>query len=129
MSPEAASSLSQPRRFGSSAGQPLTRRDGLLKVTGRATYAADNHPEGMLYAVTTVSSIARGKVKALDVAAAKSHPGVVEVMTPANRPPLAHDCLRRRRHMTQACYRTFQAQQAAIDASMSVIEASSRITA
>jgi xanthine dehydrogenase YagR molybdenum-binding subunit len=91
MSPEAASSLSQPRRFGSSAGQPLTRRDGLLKVTGRATYAADNHPEGMLYAVTTVSSIARGKVKALDVAAAKSHPGVVEVMTPANRPPLAHD--------------------------------------
>ena len=91
MSPEAASSLSQPRRFGSSAGQPLTRRDGLLKVTGRATYAADNHPEGMLYAVTAVSSIARGKVKALDVAAAKSHPGVVEVMTPANRPPLAHD--------------------------------------
>ena len=91
MSPEAASPLSQPRRFGSSAGQPLTRRDGLLKVTGRATYAADNHPEGMLYAVTTVSSIARGKVKALDIAAAKSHPGVVEVMTPANRPPLAHD--------------------------------------
>jgi hypothetical protein len=63
----AASSLSQPRRFGSSAGQPLTRRDGVLKVTGRATYAADNHPEGMLYAVTTVSSIARGKVKALDI--------------------------------------------------------------
>jgi xanthine dehydrogenase YagR molybdenum-binding subunit len=91
MSPEAASSLSQPRRFGSSAGQPLTRRDGLLKVTGRATYAADNHPEGMLYAVTAASSIARGTVKALDVAAAKSHPGVVEVMTPANRPPLAHD--------------------------------------
>jgi CO/xanthine dehydrogenase Mo-binding subunit len=91
MSPEAAPSLSQPRRFGSSAGQPLTRRDGVLKVAGRATYAADNHPEGMLYAVTAVSSIARGKVKALDVAAAKSHPGVVEVMTPANRPPLAHD--------------------------------------
>ena len=91
MSPEAAYPLSQPRRFGSSAGQPLTRRDGLLKVTGRATYAADNHPEGMLYVVTAVSQIARGKVKALDVAAAKSHPGVVDVMTPANRPPLAHD--------------------------------------
>ncbi len=91
MSPEAVSPLSAPRRFGSSAGQPLTRRDGLLKVTGRATYAADNHPEGMLYAVTAVSSIARGRVKALDVAAAKAHPEVVEVMTPANRPPLAHD--------------------------------------
>jgi xanthine dehydrogenase YagR molybdenum-binding subunit len=91
MSLEAASLLSQPGRFGSSAGQPLTRRDGLLKVTGRATYAADNHLEGMLYAVTAVSHIARGRVKALDVAAAKAHPRVVEVMTPANRPPLAHD--------------------------------------
>ena len=27
----------------------------------------------------------------LDVTAAKAHPGVVEVMTPANRPPLAQD--------------------------------------
>lgn len=79
------------RRHGSNAGQPLTRRDGELKVTGRATYAADNHPDGMLYAVTAVSRIARGRVAFLDVAAAKAHPGVVEVMTPHNRPPLAHD--------------------------------------
>ena len=42
-------------RHGSNAGQPLTRRDGVLKVTGRATYAADNHPEAMLYAVMAVS--------------------------------------------------------------------------
>ena len=27
-------------RHGSSIGQPLTRRDGVLKVTGAATYAA-----------------------------------------------------------------------------------------
>jgi xanthine dehydrogenase YagR molybdenum-binding subunit len=78
-------------RHGSNAGQPLTRRDGVLKVTGRATYAADNHPEGMLYAVTAVSRIARGRVTSLDVAAAKAHPGVVEVLTPANCPRLAHD--------------------------------------
>jgi len=91
MSPETASLSPQYRRHGSNAGQPLTRRDGVLKVTGRATYAADNHPEGMLYAVTAVSSIARGRVTALDVEAAKAHPGVVEVLTPANRPPLAHD--------------------------------------
>jgi xanthine dehydrogenase YagR molybdenum-binding subunit len=82
---------SQSRRHGSNAGQPLTRRDGVLKVTGRATYAADNHPEGMLYAVAAVSRIARGRVTALDVATAKAHPGVVEVLTPANRPPLSHD--------------------------------------
>ena len=47
-------------RHGSSIGQPLTRRDGVLKVTGTATYAADNHPAGMLYAVLAVSSVAAG---------------------------------------------------------------------
>ncbi|MBR1221714.1 xanthine dehydrogenase family protein molybdopterin-binding subunit [Bradyrhizobium sp. U87765 SZCCT0131] len=78
-------------RQGSNIGQPLTRRDGVLKVTGRARYAADNHPPGMLYAVLATSSIARGRVAFLNVAAAKAHPGVVEVMTPANRPPLADD--------------------------------------
>lgn len=89
MSPDVTSM--QNGRYGSNAGQPLTRRDGLLKVTGRATYAADNHPDGLLHAVTAVSKIARGRVIALDIAAAKAHPGVVEVLTPENRPPLAHD--------------------------------------
>src|SRR5262245_5114286 len=78
-------------RHGSSIGQPLTRRDGVLKVTGAAKYAADHHPPGMLYAVLAVSSIARGRVAFLDVAAAKAHRGVVEVITPANRPLLAQD--------------------------------------
>jgi len=76
-------------RHGSSIGQPLTRRDGLLKVTGQARYAADNHPPGMLHAALAVSSIARGRVTGLDVEAARAHPGVVAVMTPANRPALA----------------------------------------
>lgn len=79
------------QRHGSNMGQPLTRAEGPLKVTGRATYAADNHPDGMLHAVMAVSAIASGRVAALDVAAAKAHPGVVEVMTPANRPALALD--------------------------------------
>jgi xanthine dehydrogenase YagR molybdenum-binding subunit len=78
-------------RHGSNMGQPLTRRDGILKVTGAARYAADHHPPGMLYAVLAVSSIARGRVAFLDVAAAKAHAGVVEVITPANRPPLVQD--------------------------------------
>jgi xanthine dehydrogenase YagR molybdenum-binding subunit len=78
-------------RHGSNIGQPLTRRDGVLKVTGAAKYAADQHPSGMLYAVLATSSIARGRVAYLDVVAAKAHPGVVEVITPANRPALAQD--------------------------------------
>ena len=78
-------------RHGSNIGQPLTRRDGILKVKGEARYAADNHPQGMLYAVLAVSSIARGRVISLDVKAAKNHPGVVDVMTPSHKPPLAED--------------------------------------
>lgn len=78
-------------RQGSSIGQPLTRRDGVLKVKGQATYAADNHPPGMLFAVMAVSSIAHGRVTSLDIAAAKAHPGVVDVMTPDHKPPLAID--------------------------------------
>ncbi len=78
-------------RHGSSIGQPFTRRDGILKVTGKARFAADNHPPGMLHAVVAISGIARGRVSSLNVAAAKAHKGVVEVMTPANRPTLAQD--------------------------------------
>jgi xanthine dehydrogenase YagR molybdenum-binding subunit len=45
----------------------------------------------MLYAVLAVSGIARGRVAFLNIDAAKALPGVVEVMTPTNRPALARD--------------------------------------
>ena len=86
----------RPIRHGSNLGQPLTRRDGILKVTGAAPYAADRHPPGMLHAVMAVSRIARGRVTRLNVAAAQGHPGVVAVMTPQNKPALAQhpdECL------------------------------------
>src|SRR5258707_4242024 len=78
-------------RHGSNIGQRLTRGEGVLKLKGEARYAADNPPPGMLHAVPAVSSIARGRVSFFDLQAARSNPGVVEVMTPANRPPLAED--------------------------------------
>jgi xanthine dehydrogenase YagR molybdenum-binding subunit len=80
-----------PIRMGSSIGQPLTRREGVLKTTGAARFAADHRPEGMVHAALAVSSIARGRVTALDVAAAMAHPGVIAVMTPSNAPKLALD--------------------------------------
>lgn len=80
-----------PQRMGSNSGQPATRRDGILKVTGGATYAADNHPAGLLHAALACATIARGRVTGFDVAAAKAHPGVVEVITHENRPDLAMD--------------------------------------
>ncbi|SDF97546.1 xanthine dehydrogenase family protein molybdopterin-binding subunit [Alloyangia pacifica] len=76
-------------RLGSSAGQALTRRDGILKVTGAATYAADNRPDGLLHAVLATAGIAKGRVTHLDVAAAEAHPGVVKVYTPQTAPRLA----------------------------------------
>lgn len=76
-------------RLGSNSGQPMTRRDGVLKVTGAAPYAADARPAELLHAVYAASAIARGRVASLDTAAARAHPGVVAVMTPENRPPLA----------------------------------------
>ncbi|MDF2233752.1 xanthine dehydrogenase family protein molybdopterin-binding subunit [Albimonas sp. CAU 1670] len=80
-----------PTRLGSNAGQPLSRRDGVLKVTGAATYAADNLPDGCLHAVTATAPVARGRLVGLDVEAARAHPGVVAVWTHENRPPLADD--------------------------------------
>ena len=78
-------------RYGSNSGQPLTRRDGVLKVTGQATYAADNHPAQLAYAVMVGATIARGRVTAMDVEAASRHPGIIEVFTPDNAPAFAHD--------------------------------------
>ncbi|MGB3243990.1 MAG: xanthine dehydrogenase family protein molybdopterin-binding subunit [Sulfitobacter sp.] len=78
-------------RLGSNSGQSMTRREGAAKVTGAATFAADNLPDGLLHAVFASSSIARGRVTFLDVKAAKAHPGVIEVITPGNRPPLHVD--------------------------------------
>ncbi len=91
MSDRVSETVTMPMRFGSNSGQSVTRRDGIAKVTGRATYAADNHPDGMLYAVYVPATIARGRVTHLDTAAAKAHPGVVEVFTPKNRPPVVGD--------------------------------------
>ena len=76
-------------RHGSSIGQPLTRREGGQKVTGSACFAADNRPNGMAHAVLCTSTIARGRVSKLDIAAAKAHPEVIDVMVPDNAPKLA----------------------------------------
>lgn len=83
--------LSRPVRFGSSSGQPVTRRDGIAKVTGTAIFAADNMPDRLLHAVIVPAGIARGRVTHLDAEAAEAHPGVTHVITPQNRPPLQGD--------------------------------------
>ncbi|WP_406351916.1 xanthine dehydrogenase family protein molybdopterin-binding subunit [Streptomyces sp. NBC_00658] len=71
-------------------GQALSRVDARLKVTGAATYAAEHRFEGLLYGVIVNSTAARGTVSAIDVDAARAHPGVVRVLTDFSSLTLAH---------------------------------------
>lgn len=69
-------------------GQSLNRVDGRVKVTGKATYAAEPLMKNIAYGVIVQSTIARGKVKAIDTAAAQASAGVIAVLTPQNMPKL-----------------------------------------
>jgi xanthine dehydrogenase YagR molybdenum-binding subunit len=62
-------------------GQPITRVDGPLKVTGQARYAADNPQPNLAYAVLICSTVARGSVERIDDKTALAHPGVLRVLT------------------------------------------------
>ena len=70
-------------------GSPLRRVDGPLKVTGEARYAAEHFAPGLLYGFIVSSSIAKGRIVAIDTAPARGVPGVVEVITHENRPHVA----------------------------------------
>jgi xanthine dehydrogenase YagR molybdenum-binding subunit len=70
-------------------GKPISRVDGRLKVTGHAKYAGENHVPDLAYGVVVSSTIARGKIRSIDTAAAEEFPGVVKVFTHENRPNLA----------------------------------------
>ena len=57
-------------------GQPVSRFDGVQKVTGQARYTFDVQLPGMLYARRVVSTVAHARVVAIDTSAAERHPGV-----------------------------------------------------
>jgi len=59
-----------------------SRLDGPLKVTGRAKYGADHNLPGMAHGYIVVSTIAHGEIRAMDVTAASSAPGVIDVYSP-----------------------------------------------
>ena len=67
-------------------GQPLTRIDGRLKVTGAATYAAEFQRPKLAYGALIQSAIANGRVTKIDLSAAKSAPGVIGILTRGNAP-------------------------------------------
>ncbi len=64
------------------------RYEGRLKVTGKATYAAEFKTDGVLYAWLILSSIPAGEIESMDTAAAERASGVVKILTPFNAPKL-----------------------------------------
>ncbi len=69
-------------------GSPLTRVDGRLKVTGQAKYAGEFNVPGLLYGVIVSSTIAKGQITNIHTDDALSVPGVIQIFTHENRPPL-----------------------------------------
>lgn len=57
------------------------RVDAHEKVLGRPLYAADQPITGLLHAMTVPATIARGRIEAIDVTAAKNVSGVVRIFT------------------------------------------------
>jgi xanthine dehydrogenase YagR molybdenum-binding subunit len=62
-------------------GQPIPRYDARAKVTGAALYAADVALPDTAYAYLLSSRIAKGRIKALNLRAAKALPGVLDILT------------------------------------------------
>jgi xanthine dehydrogenase YagR molybdenum-binding subunit len=69
-------------------GAKVSRVDGKLKVTGKADYSADYSFPNMAWAFAVKSTISKGHVTNLDIAAAQKAPGVVAIYTSANRPKM-----------------------------------------
>jgi xanthine dehydrogenase YagR molybdenum-binding subunit len=67
-------------------GQPISRVDGPVKVTGRATYAYEytQEDETALYGVIVTATIGRGRVHDIDLSDVQRSPGVCAVLTHQN---------------------------------------------
>jgi xanthine dehydrogenase YagR molybdenum-binding subunit len=71
-------------------GQPVSRVDGPLKVTGRATYSAEFRQSNLAHAAAVRSTVASGRITSVDTTAALRAPGVVAVLTHNNAPRLPY---------------------------------------
>ena len=65
-------------------GKPINRKDGPLKVTGTATYAAEWKIPNLAYGVAVQSTITKGTITNIDVSQAKKLKGVLDILTYQN---------------------------------------------
>ncbi|MDB5241189.1 MAG: acylaldehyde oxidase [Spirosoma sp.] len=69
-------------------GTPISRIDGILKVTGKADYSTDHPVKNVAYAVIFKSTVGAGTIKQIDTTDAEKSPGVLAVITHKNAPKL-----------------------------------------
>jgi xanthine dehydrogenase YagR molybdenum-binding subunit len=71
-------------------GKPTDRIEGPRKVAGSAPYAFERHDvaANAAYGVIVGATIAKGRILAMDLAAARAAPGVLSVVTADNAGPL-----------------------------------------
>ena len=67
-------------------GEPVSRLDGTLKVSGKARFVSEVSLDNMLYAALVYSTIPRGRIATLDTTMAEAASGVALVMTYRNAP-------------------------------------------
>ncbi len=66
---------------GGQVGRNLPRLEAREKVTGRADYTHNLRLPGMLYGKVFRSAVAHGRIRSIDVSAARATPGVYRVVT------------------------------------------------
>src|SRR6266852_4106878 len=64
----------------------MQRVDGHAKVLGEARFTAEFKLDNLAYAALVHSTIAKGKIRKIDTAAAEQAPGVLAVITHQNMP-------------------------------------------
>jgi len=90
--------VSTQRATNAFIGSPIERLEDLRFLTGRGQYTDDLASADMLHAVILRSSVAHGRIRSIDAAAARKMPGVHAVITAAEigevpTIPLRHDPL------------------------------------
>jgi carbon-monoxide dehydrogenase large subunit len=76
--------MDQTRRTNAFVGSPVERIEDMRLLKGRGQYVDDLTRAGLLHAVILRSQVAHGRIRAIDVAAARARPGVVAVITAAD---------------------------------------------
>ncbi len=67
-------------------GTSVSRKDGVAKVTGAATYSAEHQLPNLVHGYLVTATIASGQISSIDTSEAEKSPGFITVFTHLNTP-------------------------------------------